>query len=104
MAWKVDVYEYERGWGSRLDFTETFATHAEAKTFQKDFNARNVGTVVPDWYMVAYDPHFVEGEFILEEPVEDGCEITDDKVQSIVESLTDVERKALFGALKALET
>jgi hypothetical protein len=58
--WKVQIWEYERGWGSRLDEVKTFVTHPEAVIFQKEFNSKNTETVVPDWYMVAKEPYYAE--------------------------------------------
>lgn len=55
--WKVDIMEYERGWGNRLDETKEFETYEEALAFRKDFNAKNTDDVVPDWYMVASGPY-----------------------------------------------
>lgn len=53
IAHVVNVYEYERGWGSRLDDTIEFPTKEAAKAYVKNFNASNVEDVVPDWYMIA---------------------------------------------------
>jgi hypothetical protein len=49
----VDVYEYERGWGSKVDFTEWFPSREKAVAYATKFNSKNTETVVPDWYMVA---------------------------------------------------
>ena len=49
----VDVMEYERGWGSRVDETKSFVTREEADKFVNDFNSQNTDDPVPDWYMVA---------------------------------------------------
>ena len=49
----VDVYEYERGWGSKVDFTKEFTSLKRAENYVKKFNADNTSLVVPDWYMVA---------------------------------------------------
>ena len=49
----VDVMEFERGWGSRVDETKSFATREEADKFVNDFNSQNTDDPVPDWYMVA---------------------------------------------------
>lgn len=54
--WLVDVFEYERGWGSRLDETRKFTTYEKAKAFVRKFNAQNNEPTVPDWYMVAREP------------------------------------------------
>jgi hypothetical protein len=52
-AFRVDLIEYERGWGSKVDETLYFDNEAEARQYCKDFNAKNTETQVPDWYMVA---------------------------------------------------
>jgi hypothetical protein len=53
MAHRVDIIEYERGWGSKVDDVVYFDNKAEAVKYCEDFNARNTETAVPDWYMVA---------------------------------------------------
>ena len=55
--WAVDLLEYERGWGNRVDETRTFPTYEEAESFAKEFNSQNIEEVVPDWYMVASEPY-----------------------------------------------
>jgi len=50
---KVAIYEYERGWGSKIDEIRDFPTYEEAQAFVKEFNSYNTKTTVPDWYMVA---------------------------------------------------
>ena len=52
-AYRVDLIEYERGWGSKVDETRYFDNEAEARKYCKDFNAKNTETTVPDWYMIA---------------------------------------------------
>lgn len=49
----VNIFEYERGWGSRLDEVKEFDTFEEAEKFIKDFNSKNTEPTAPDWYMVA---------------------------------------------------
>lgn len=56
-GWAVDILEYERGWGNRVDETKTFSTFEKAESFAKEFNSRNTEEVVPDWYMVASQPY-----------------------------------------------
>ena len=51
--YKVEVMEYERGWGSRCDEIKYFDSEESAKAFCADFNKENTATTVPDWYMVA---------------------------------------------------
>lgn len=52
-AYRVDIIESERGWGSKVDDVKYFDTMESAKEFCKTFNARNNLDVVPDWYMRA---------------------------------------------------
>lgn len=53
-AYRVDLIEYERGWGSRVEDSIYFATEDEAKDWAHDYNeTHNTETTVPDWYMVA---------------------------------------------------
>jgi hypothetical protein len=52
-AFRVDIMEYERGWGSKVDETKFFDNEQEARDFCKQYNAKNTATTVPDWYMVA---------------------------------------------------
>lgn len=51
--YKVQIDEYERGWGSRLDEIKEFDTKEEADQFIIEFNSKNTDEKVPDWYMVA---------------------------------------------------
>ena len=55
--WFVDVYEYERGWGNKLDDTYEFPTKEEADEYVAKTNARNKPGPAPDWYMMAYPPY-----------------------------------------------
>lgn len=50
---KVAIWEYERGWGSRIDEVKEFGTKEEAEQYVLEFNSSNTAEVVPDWYMVA---------------------------------------------------
>lgn len=50
----VDIVEYERGWGSKIDETKYFDNELEAKQFAEAYNRKyNTSPTVPDWYMVA---------------------------------------------------
>lgn len=49
----VIIYEFECGWGSRIDDVTYFDTATEAKAFVDSFNASNDKPYVPAWYMVA---------------------------------------------------
>lgn len=54
IAYRVDIIESERGWGSKLDETLYFDNEAEARKYVADYNAKyNTSKEVPDWYMVA---------------------------------------------------
>lgn len=53
LALKVPVWEYERGWGSKIDDFMVCLSKEDATEFVKEFNAENKETSVPDWYMVA---------------------------------------------------
>ena len=50
---KVNIWEYEKGWGSKIDETKEFDSREEAVAFCEDFNKDNNEPVTPDWYMVA---------------------------------------------------
>ncbi len=52
-AFRVDLIEYERGWGSKVDEVKYFDTEPEAKQYCVEFNAKNTSLTAPDWYMVA---------------------------------------------------
>lgn len=52
--YRVDIMEYERGWGSKCDETLYFDTEKEAKNYVVTYNLKyNNESKVPDWYMVA---------------------------------------------------
>lgn len=51
--YKVQIKEYERGWGSRVDEVKTFDTYDEAFEFCEEFNKENNLPYVPDYYMLA---------------------------------------------------
>jgi len=53
VGFRVDLIEYERGWGSKIDETIYFDNEAEAREYCKNFNAKNTAKEVPDWYMIA---------------------------------------------------
>lgn len=49
----VEMEEYERGWGSRVDDVLYFSTEEQAIIFMKEYNEKhNTETYVPDWYIV----------------------------------------------------
>jgi hypothetical protein len=53
VGYRVDLIEYERGWGQKLDETLYFDNEAEAREYVRSFNAKNTAKEVPDWYMIA---------------------------------------------------
>ena len=53
VGYRVDLIEYERGWGSKIDETLYFDNEEEARQYCKDFNAKNTAKEAPDWYMIA---------------------------------------------------
>lgn len=50
---KVAFWEFERGWGSKIDSYEEFDTEELANARIQEFNADNNLDEVPDWYMTA---------------------------------------------------
>lgn len=52
-AYRVDIVEYERGWGSKVDQIIYFNNETEAREKVRKFNAYNTSETTPDWYMVA---------------------------------------------------
>lgn len=52
-AFRVDLIEYERGWGSKIDETLYFDNENEAREYVSTFNSKNTAKEVPDWYMIA---------------------------------------------------
>ena len=54
IAYRVDIIESERGWGSKVDETLYFDNEEEARKYVVGYNAKyNTSKEVPDWYMVA---------------------------------------------------
>lgn len=53
VGYRVDLIEYERGWGSKVDETIYFDNEDEARQYVEKFNSKNTETKVPDWYMIA---------------------------------------------------
>ena len=60
MKFKVYFWEYERRWGSRLDFISEYDTYEEAAKVINEFNSENTDDPVPDWYMVARGPYEIK--------------------------------------------
>ena len=50
---KVELVEFEAGWGQRVDEVKEFDTLKQAKAFVDDFNKGNDEPVTPEWYMIA---------------------------------------------------
>lgn len=52
--YKVELTEYERGWGSKPWEDKFFDNESEARKWADDYNNKhNTATEVPDWYVVA---------------------------------------------------
>lgn len=54
--WKVEVTEYERGWGQRPWATRFFDKLPDAEAYVAQNNAHNTAPTVPDWYVAATRP------------------------------------------------
>jgi len=52
-GYKVQVVEYERGWGSKVDESIYFDNEEEAKNYVTQYNKVNTAKTAPDWYMIA---------------------------------------------------
>jgi hypothetical protein len=53
-AFKVQLTEYERGWGQRPWETIYFDNEEEARRFAEDYNRKhNTQSSAPDWYVRA---------------------------------------------------
>lgn len=53
-AYRVDIIESERGWGSKIDEIKYFDNEPEAKEFVRKYNLEyNPPGPAPDWYMIA---------------------------------------------------
>jgi hypothetical protein len=59
-AYKVVIFECERGWGCKVDDVKYFSTETEAVNYVKGFNSVNTDEVAPDWYMTALYQGIVE--------------------------------------------
>lgn len=59
-VWVVDLIESERGWGQRVDESVEFNDKTKAEAYVKEFNAKNNLPTVPDWYMYATDPRWLD--------------------------------------------
>lgn len=52
-AFRVDIIESERGWGSKVNEVKYFDSEESAKNFCKEYNKCNTADTAPDWYMRA---------------------------------------------------
>ena len=52
-AFKVTVIESEKGWGRGINDYMICLSKNDAKEFIKQFNAKNILTTTPDWYLQA---------------------------------------------------
>ena len=53
-VYRVELTEYERGWGSKHWETLYFDNEPEARKYAKDYNdEHNSQSTVPDWYVKA---------------------------------------------------
>ena len=54
VAFRVELTEYERGWGQKHWDTVYFDNEAEARQYAIDYNKEhNTATSAPDWYVRA---------------------------------------------------
>ncbi len=53
IIYRVDILEFERGYGSKIEDVIYFDNEMEARQYVLDFNAKNILQNVPDWYMCA---------------------------------------------------
>lgn len=53
VAYRVDIIESERGWGTKVDEVKYFDSEESAKAFCAEYNKTNTASVAPDWYMQA---------------------------------------------------
>lgn len=52
-AYRVDIIESERGWGSKVDEVKYFDSKESAVAFCEEYNKDCPTDHVPAWYMVA---------------------------------------------------
>jgi hypothetical protein len=58
--YRVDVWEYERGWGSKLDSQVDFVTKEDAYKYMWSVNKDNTAKEVPDYYVTAREPRLID--------------------------------------------
>ena len=52
-AFRVEIIESERGWGSKVDDYMICLSQQDAELFKEEFNSFNISVTIPEWYMVA---------------------------------------------------
>ncbi len=57
--WRVDCWEYERGWGRREMGTSFFDSETAANEYVADYNKDNTADEAPDCYFTADSPRKV---------------------------------------------
>ncbi len=58
--YRVDLIEYERGWGQNHFSSSDFETKKEADDYVISVNSRNVVPTASDYYIQADDPYLVD--------------------------------------------
>lgn len=53
MKTEVEIREFTRGWGNKIDEIREFNSIKEAEDFVQTFNSKNDLKYVPDWYLRA---------------------------------------------------
>lgn len=59
-AWRIDFTEMERGWGSRPMCYRLYTTEAAARLAYKAHWAEYTEEAVPEYYIHASEPRFVQ--------------------------------------------
>ena len=52
-AFKVEIIESEREWGSKVDDYMICLSQQDAELFKEEFNSFNISVTIPEWYMAA---------------------------------------------------
>jgi hypothetical protein len=60
--YRVTFWESERGWGRKILTQEDFETKAEAEAAANEVNSKNTLDRVPDYYIFADAPEFVDAD------------------------------------------
>jgi hypothetical protein len=58
--YRVVLWEYERGWGSKPFTHSDFDSKEEALVYVKEVNSKNTAPTAPDYYIQAEDPILVD--------------------------------------------